>query len=40
LFGGGDVNKTIEWSDYKHFKGDVTDYKLETPTVITPVKRP
>jgi hypothetical protein len=40
LFGGGDVNKTFEWSDYKHFKGDVTDYKLETPTAVTPVKRP
>ncbi len=23
LFRGVDVNKTIEWSDYKHFKGDV-----------------
>ncbi len=31
LFGGGDYNKTIEWSDYKHFSGDVGDYKLETP---------
>lgn len=31
LFGGGDYNKTIEWSDYKHFSGDVSDYKLETP---------
>lgn len=31
LFGGGDFNKTIEWSDYRHFKGDVTDYKIESP---------
>jgi hypothetical protein len=31
LFGGGDFNKTLEWSDYKHFAGDVKDYKLDTP---------
>ena len=31
LFGGGDLNKTIEWSDYKHFKSDVGDYKLDAP---------
>ncbi|HEY6803116.1 MAG TPA: hypothetical protein VI306_06000 [Pyrinomonadaceae bacterium] len=31
LFGGGDYNKTIEWSDYKHFSGDVNDYKIEAP---------
>ncbi len=31
LFGGGDLNKTYEWSDYKHFSGDVRDYKLEAP---------
>ena len=31
LFGGGDYNKTIEWSDYKHFSGDVKDYKVEAP---------
>src|SRR5215217_7759749 len=31
LFGGGDYNKTIEWSEYRHFAGDVKDYKLETP---------
>ena len=31
LFGGGDFNKTIEWSDYKHFAGDVKDYKIEAP---------
>ena len=31
LFAGGDYNKTIEWSDYKHFSGDVKDYKLDTP---------
>ena len=31
LFGGGDINKTYEWSDYKHFKGNVDSYKLESP---------
>ncbi len=31
LFGGGDLNKTYEWSDYKHFSGDVRDYTLEAP---------
>ncbi len=31
LFGGGDFNKTIEWSDYRHFQGDVGDYKLDAP---------
>ena len=31
LFGGGDFNKTIEWSDYKHYAGDVKDFKLEPP---------
>ena len=31
LFGGGDYNKTIEWSDYRHFAGDVKDYKLDAP---------
>ena len=31
LFGGGDYNKTIEWSDYKHFAGDVKGYKIDTP---------
>ena len=33
LFAGGDFNKTIEWSDYKHFSGDVKDYKIDTPNV-------
>jgi hypothetical protein len=31
LFAGGEVNQTIEWSDYKHFSGDVGDYKLDAP---------
>ena len=31
LFGGGDYNKTIEWSEYKHFSGDVQDYKISAP---------
>ena len=33
LFAGGDFNKTIEWSEYKHFSGDVKDYKIDTPNV-------
>ena len=33
LFGGSDLNKTIEWSNYRHFSGDVTDYKLDAPKV-------
>ena len=31
LFRGIDINKTIEWSDYRHFTGDVNDYKLDAP---------
>lgn len=31
LFGGADINQTVEWSDYKHFSGDVGDYKLDAP---------
>jgi len=31
LFGGGDLNKTLEWSEYKHFSADVSGYKLEAP---------
>lgn len=40
LFGGGDFNKTIEWSDYKHFSGDVKDYKLGAPNVDGNTKKP
>jgi hypothetical protein len=36
LFGGGDYNKTIEWSDYKHFSGDVQDYKISGPAAPKP----
>ncbi len=36
LFGGGDYNKTIEWSEYRHFAGDVKDYKLDTPATVKP----
>jgi len=36
LFGGGDYNKTIEWSEYRHFSGDVKDYKIEAPANIKP----
>jgi hypothetical protein len=38
LFGGGDLNKTIEWSDYRHFSGDVKDYKLDNPKIDTEKK--
>jgi hypothetical protein len=31
LFGGGDVNKTIEWSEYHRFKSDAGEYKLDSP---------
>jgi len=37
LFGGGDYNKTIEWSDYRHFSGDVKDYKIDAPKTQKPV---
>jgi hypothetical protein len=41
LFGGGDYNHTIEWSDYKHFSGDVGGYKLDAPkTNASPEKKP
>lgn len=40
LFRGIDVNKTIEWSDYKHFGSDVRDYKLDVPKTATPDKNP
>jgi hypothetical protein len=41
LFGGGDINQTLEWSDYKHFSADVDSYKLGVPkTAETPSKKP
>ena len=36
LFAGGDFNKTIEWSEFKHFSGDVKDYKIEAPASVKP----
>jgi hypothetical protein len=36
LFGGGDYNQSYEWSDYKHFSGDVGDYKLDSPKTDAP----
>ncbi|HLN98315.1 MAG TPA: hypothetical protein VK208_07620 [Pyrinomonadaceae bacterium] len=39
LFGGGDFNQTIEWSDYKHFSGDVSEYKLDAPKSETPLDK-
>ncbi len=40
VFKGLDVNKTIEWSDYRHFTGDVGDYKLEAPKAESMEKKP
>jgi hypothetical protein len=40
LFGGGDLNQTVEWSDYKHFAADVHGYKLESPKTEIPDKKP
>ncbi len=41
LFGGGDINQTLEWSDYKHFSADIDSYKLGLPeTEETPPKKP
>ncbi len=41
LFGGGDINKTLEWSDYKHFSADIDSYKLGLPKPEeTPAKKP
>jgi hypothetical protein len=39
LFGGGDINQTVEWSGYRHFAGQVRDYKLEAPK-SEPDKKP
>jgi len=39
LFGGGDFNQTIEWSDYKHFSGDVGDYKLDVPKTSSSIDK-
>ena len=36
LFAGGDYNKTIEWSEYRHFAGDVKDYKVDAPAPTKP----
>jgi hypothetical protein len=41
VFGGGDVNQIVEWSDYKHFAADVDSYKLGAPkTDESPSKKP
>jgi hypothetical protein len=36
LFAGGDYNQTVEWSDYKHFSGDVKDYKVNATPIVKP----
>jgi hypothetical protein len=41
LFRGSDLNKTFEWSEYKHFSADVGGYKLEAPkSGVIPGKKP
>lgn len=40
LFGGGDLNQTVEWSNYKHFSADVDSYKLGQPKTEEPTKKP
>ena len=41
LLGGGDINQTTEWSDYKHFSADVDSYKLGAPKPgESPSKKP
>jgi hypothetical protein len=41
LFGGGHINQTVEWSDYKHFSSDIDSYKLGQPKPEeTPAKKP
>ena len=40
LFRGINVNKTIEWSDYRHFQGDVNDYQLDAPKPERPDQKP
>ncbi len=40
LFRGIDLNKTIEWSDYRHFHGDVNDYELDAPKPEPPHQKP
>lgn len=39
LFGGGDINKTIEWSDYKHFSADVSGYTIGSPESADPARK-
>lgn len=36
LFAGGDYNQTVEWSNYKHFSGDVKDYKVNASPDVKP----
>jgi len=36
LFGGGDYNQIVEWSDYKHFSGDVKGYKIQGASEVKP----
>jgi hypothetical protein len=40
IFGGGDMNQTIEWSDYRHFSTDVGGYKLDAPKLTEEKKKP
>ena len=40
MFGGGDINQTMEWSDYKHFSAGVDSYRLGSPKSEEPEKKP
>lgn len=39
LFGGGDINQTVEWSDYRHFSAGVDSYKLGLPKTEEPLNK-
>ncbi|HEY6187219.1 MAG TPA: hypothetical protein VIW80_06060 [Pyrinomonadaceae bacterium] len=38
LFGGGSVNNTYEWSDYKRFNAETSGYKIGPPATDNPAE--
>lgn len=38
LFGGGTVNNTYEWSDYKRFDAETSGYKIGSPATDNPAE--
>ncbi|HEX8775283.1 MAG TPA: hypothetical protein VF735_17065 [Pyrinomonadaceae bacterium] len=38
LFGGGSVNNTYEWSDYKRFNAETSGYKIGSPATDNPAE--